>query len=111
MPQSILARVKLLVVVAGMAIGACATVGPVVLKCGAETLQVAAADYTQIRNDLRNHDWHDLAAEGEKLGYDILGCVLGDVTRQDATLQPAAQEFRQMKSVEFRNHVGGREAK
>lgn len=85
-----------------MAVPSCATAGPIAVKCGLQDVAIAASDYAEIAADVRAKDWTDLAKEGEKIGWATLDCVLGDQVAKDGSIKANVDEFRRLKSVEFR---------
>lgn len=85
-----------------MAVPSCATAGPIAVKCGLQDIAIAASDYAEIAADVRAKDWTDLAKEGEKIGWATLDCVLGDQVAKDGSIKANVDEFRRLKSVEFR---------
>lgn len=85
-----------------MAVPSCATAGPIAVKCGLQDIAIAASDYAEIAADVRAKDWTDLAKEGEKIGWATLDCVLGAQVAKDGSIKGNVDEFRRLKSVEFR---------
>jgi hypothetical protein len=84
-------------------IPSCSTVTPYIKpisSCVGKT--VAAGDVNEAFDDLLTQNWGDLAAEGVRLGYDVLACIISSIETQAPGLKPAAAEFRQLHSVEFR---------
>lgn len=83
---------------------ACSTLNPVlkpIANCAGKT--VAASDANEALNDLLTQNWTDLAAEGLRIGWDMLDCIISDITTQAPALKPAATEFKTLHAVEFRS--------
>jgi hypothetical protein len=95
-------RIYALLFAVALFLSACATVGPIAIKCGLQDVSIAAADYAEIAADVKTKDWTDLAKEAEKIGWATLHCVLGDQVAKDASVKPNVDEFRRLHSVEFR---------
>ena len=89
--------------VMAVALLGCATVDPYlkpIASCAGKA--VSPADAQEAFADLLAQNWTDLAAEGVRLGYDVLACIIGDIETQAPGLRPSAAQFRQLHAVEFR---------
>lgn len=95
-------RLYALIFAAAVLLNACATAGPIAIKCGLQDIEIAAADYTQIKTDVQTKNWADLAREAEKIGWATLDCVLGVQARENPELRDNIHEFRSQHAVEFR---------
>lgn len=95
-------RICTAILIAVLAVG-CATAGPIAIKCGLQDVQIAAADYAQIKADIQTKNWQDLVKEAEKIGWATVDCVLGAQARQSPELKPNVDEFRRLHAVELRN--------
>ena len=85
------------------AIPSCSTVAPYikpVTSCAGKS--VSADDVNEAFNDLLTQNWADLAAEGVRVGFDVLDCIISDITNQAPGLKPSATEFKTLHAVEFR---------
>jgi hypothetical protein len=81
----------------------CATVDPYlkpIASCAGKT--VSPADASEAFADLLSQNWADLAAEGVRLGYDVLDCIITSIETQAPGLKPSAASFRSLHSAEFR---------
>jgi hypothetical protein len=95
-------RIYALLFALTLTLAACATVGPIAVKCGLQDISIAAADYAEIKAAYEAHDWPTLVKEAEKIGWATFDCVTADMVSKDSTLAPAREEFRREHAVEFR---------
>jgi hypothetical protein len=104
--KTISRQFRILLIALGLALGAvspgCATVGPVVVKCGLQDISIAASDYAEIASDIQSKNWIDLAKVADRIGWATIDCVLGDQVKQNPDVKPNVDEFRRLHSVEFR---------
>lgn len=96
-------RITALLFAAALTLNACATAGPIAVKCGLQDVAIAASDYAEIAADVKTKNWDDLAKVAERIGYATLDCVLGDQVAKDGSIKGNVDEFRRLKSVEFRS--------
>ena len=95
-------RICALLFAAALTLNACATAGPIAVKCGLQDIAIAANDYAEIAADVHSKNWTDLAKLGESLGWATLDCVLGNRASKNAAVKANVEEFRRLHSVEFR---------
>jgi hypothetical protein len=96
-------RIYALLIGVALTLNGCATAGPIAIKCGIQDVQIAAADYAEIKADIQSKNWTDLAKVGESIGWATLDCVLGDEATKNQAAKPSIDEFRQLHAVEFRS--------
>lgn len=73
----------------------CAHTPPIVndvVTCGGHTVQ--PADVTEAYTDLTTQNWPDLVEEGVRLGWDVVACVIDDLTAAHPELKPAGAKFK-----------------
>jgi hypothetical protein len=85
-----------------MAVPGCATAGQIAVACGPQEISIALADYNLIKSDVQQKNWADLAKVAGRIGYSALACVLGNLGTQEPGLKDNIEEFKTVKSVEFR---------
>ena len=81
----------------------CSTVSPYIKPisdCAGKSVSTSDAD--EAINDLLTQNWADLAMEGARIGWDVLDCVITNITTQAPGLKGSATEFKSLHSVEFR---------
>ena len=96
-------RIYTLLLGVALTLNGCATAGPIAIKCGIQDVQIAAADYAEIKADIQSKNWTDLAKVGESIGWATLDCVLGDEATKNQAAKPSIDEFRRLHAVEFRS--------
>ena len=96
-------RIYALLIGVALTLNGCATAGPIAIKCGIQDVQIAAADYAEIKADIQSKNWTDLAKVGESIGWATLDCALGDEATKNPAAKPSIDEFRQLHAVEFRS--------
>lgn len=96
-------RIYALICFLALALAACSAVNPYlkpIASCAGKS--VSAADANEIFADLLSANYADLAVVGVRIGYDVLACVIADVTSQNPGLAAPAAEFKRAHAVEFR---------
>jgi hypothetical protein len=86
-----------------LTLAACSTLNPIlkpIQNCAGKT--VSASDANEALDDLLTQNWTDLAAEGARIGFDVLDCLITDITTQAPGLKGSAGEFKTLHAVEFR---------
>jgi hypothetical protein len=96
-------RIYALLIGVALTLNGCATAGPIAIKCGIQDVQIAAADYAEIKADIQTKNWTDLAKVGESIGWATLDCALGDEATKNPAAKPNIDEFRRLHAVEFRS--------
>ncbi|HVZ89609.1 MAG TPA: hypothetical protein VHG72_21790 [Polyangia bacterium] len=64
--------------------------------------QVSAANFDRALADLETQNYADLAAEGVAIGWDVLACLIDDITSQKPSLKPAGDEFKRQNAEKIK---------